>query len=737
MGERINLKWTLGWTAGRHQVPQKWIESTVPGAVQLDWAKAEGWGPYWWGDNFKQYAWMENTFWHYRTRIPAIRRNKDERLYLVSKGIDYSFVIKLNNDVIHEQEGMFTPVDLDLTEIVHENDLLDVVVLPAPKSKPDPEDLFKASDYGRQQANQSCKPPMNYGWDFVCRLIPLGIYDETFLEVRPALDIVHAEVGYELADDFSYANVRCQCLLSKPGSGKLRWSLVDHRGARVIEEETSINANSQVITAQIADPELWWPHDQGDPVLYTSRLDLLDDTGAVIGKNESCVGFRRVRLVPNEGAFPQNFRTPTTQCLPPITLEINGRKIFCKGSNWVSPEIFPGLVTAERYRPLLEFAKSANLNLLRLWGGSMIGKESFYDICDELGIMLWQEFPLSCNRYEGTPGYLKILDQESRSIITRLRSRASVVIWCGGNELFSPWSGMNEQDLAIRLLNRNCFDLDPQRPFLPTSPIMGIGHGDYLFKEDMHGREVFQILRDSDCTAYVEFGVQGASAVDHLNAFIPESELFPPRHGTAWQTHHGVASWGPDGWLKQSTIEDYFGPSPDLETLVAHSQLMQCEGYKCLFEEARRHKPRASMAVNWLFNEPWPSAVNLSLVSWPEKPKPALNAVGASCRPVLASARIAKFRWSQGEDFSPELWILNDSPRSVAAGCVEAILVADGTEHLLLTWNFPAVPANENLKGPTANFKLPLITSTTMELVVRVTGHPEWESRYTVVYRSR
>lgn len=736
MGERTNLNWTVGWSAQSHQEPQKYIESAVPGAVQLDWAKAEGWGPYVYGDNLKQYAWMENVFWHYRTQIPALRRNENERLYFISKGIDYSFVITLNNAVIHEQEGMFTPVDLDLTEIAHENDVLEVLILPAPKTKPDPEDLFKASIYGRQQANQSCKPPMNYGWDFVCRLIPLGICDETFLEVRPAQHLKRAEVSYELSSDFVSADVRCECLLSNAESGRLRWSVYDRLGKMVIAEEVDVKAATPVMKARLTNPELWWPHDQGEPVLYRSRVELLKDSGAVIDAKECRVGFRRIRLVPNEGDLSLVGMHPVTQIRPPMTVEINGRKIFCKGSNWVAPEIFPGLIIEKTYRALLEHARGTNLNILRLWGGSMVGKEPFYDICDEMGILLWQEFPLACNRYEGTPAYLKVLDQESRSIIIRLRPHASVILWCGGNELFLPCSLMNEQDHAIRLLNRNCFDLDPQRPFLATSPIMGIGHGDYLFR-DGQGREVFQMLRDTDCSAYVEFGVPGASDVDQLRTFIPEAELFPPRPNTAWEIHHGLATWGYEGWLEQRTIEYYFGPSPDLETLVAHSQLIQCEGYKCLFEEARRHKPRASMAINWLFNEPWPSAVNLSLISWPVKPKSSLNAVSAACRPVLASARIAKFSWSEGEDFNPELWILNDSPQSLAEGCVEAILIADGKQHFMTKWNYLPVPANENLKGPTVNFILPLITSRTMELVVTVAGQSQWTSRYTLVYQGR
>ena len=298
--------------------------------------------------------------------------------------------------------------------------------------------------------------------------------------------------------------------------------------------------------------------------------------------------------------------------------------------------------------------------------------------------MLWQEFPLACNRYEGTPAYLHVLDQESRAIITRLRRHAAVVLWCGGNELFNVWSGMTEQDLALRLLNRNCYDLDPTRPFLPTSPLMGMGHGHYVFRS-REGKEVYQLFADAQCTAYSEFGCGGPSSAATLRSIIPAEDLFPPRAGTAWETHHAVNAWEPNSHLLLDVLEDYFGPSESLEQLVEHGQLLQAEGLKCLFEEARRQKPRAAMALNWCLNEPWPAAANMSIINWPAEPKRAYYAVGASCRPVLASARLAKFRWQAGDLFTPELWLLNDSPAPVAAGTLHAILRLGDEEITLLS----------------------------------------------------
>ncbi len=725
MFDRYNLNWTLGHSQAQDEAPEVRVPAVVPGAVQLDWARAHGWGPHTYADNSRDYGWMEDVYWSYLTRLDIPALETGERLYFVCGGVDYRFLVRLNGETVHDQEGMFTPFELDLTGKVQSGDLLEVLVFPAPKSAPAPAD--------RTQANQSCKPAVSYGWDFHPRLIPLGIWEETYLEVRPACHLRDAEVRYQLADDFSSVEIYVDISISQAGDGQLHWQLFDRHGACVVTRTAPASVTPLTLTATLADPELWWPNGQGEPVLYTSHVTLSNAQGNVLQHREEHVGFRKVRLVMHPTAWDEPTGLPGTRNTPPITLEINGRRIFVKGSNWVNPDIFPGTITTETYRPLLELVKDAHMNLLRLWGGAIVNKAAFYDLCDERGIMLWQEFPLSCNRYEGTPAYLEVLDQESRSIITRLRSHASVVIWCGGNELFNSWSGMTDQHLPLRLLNRNCYDLDPARPFLPTSPLMGMGHGPYVFRT-REGKEVYQIFVNARNTAYTEFGCPGPSSAETLRGIIPAEELFPPKRGTAWVTHHAFDALEQNSHLLLDVIEDYFGPSENLEQLVEHGQLLQAEGLKCLFEEARRQKPHAAMAMNWCLNEPWPASANLSIINWPAQPKPAYYAVAASCRPVLASARLPHFRWRAGELFTPELWLLNDSPLAVPAGCMEAVLCLGDDELALLHWDYQSLAANSNLPGPVIRFPLPPSTANRLALKLRVAGCPEMDSEYTLVF---
>jgi beta-mannosidase len=722
------LSWKVGFSRDPDRAPERFVPATAPGAVQLDWAAAEGWPPYWQDNNPEMYGWMEDVHWLYRAALPASPPGAGMRRHLVLKGVDYEFTVRTGGVVLHHQEGMFAPVDLDITERTPPGAVLEIAIRPAPK--------FPFAHRPKAQASRSCKPAVSYGWDWHPRLIPLGIWDEAFVEDRPAAHLQRFEMAHELSADLGSARLVGTVRLSRslPG-GFVVYKLFDPDGALLAREEKPADGEVVDFDHPVAKPRLWWPNGQGDAALYRAEVALVDNRG-VIDETRRTHGFRRVRLVMNEGAWEEPSVFPKSRSTPPITMEINGRRIFAKGTNWVNPEIFPGLITAETYRPLIDLAHAAHFNILRTWGGAIVNKESFFDLCDQRGLMVWQEFPLACNDYADDPHYLRVLDRESRAIIERLRAHPSVCLWCGGNELFNVWSGMTDQHKSLRLLNRNCFDLDPETPFLPTSPVMGMGHGDYRFRDE-RGREVFQIFAQSNHTAYTEFGCPGPSDVEVLRSFIPEADLFPPRPKTAWETHHAMGAWGGalESWLFPSVIEDYFGPSADLEELVRWGQLLQAEGYRCLYEEARRQKPRASMALNWCWNEPWPAAANNSLVTWPCRPKPAYQAVKAACRPVLASARLPRFSFIEGDLFSAETWILNDAPVTVPGGRLHCDLVLGSETKRLLSWRFDEVAANRNLAGPVARVVLPALAQRTFQVALSIEGRPELDSVYTLCFR--
>ncbi len=720
------LEWLVGHHIKKETKPTDWYPAKVPGAVQLDYAKAKGWEDHNYAENWKDYGWMEDVYWTYKTSfsVPDLEANK--RIYFVSKGIDYEFEIILNDKQIFAQEGMFKAVDLDLTDLLGKQNLLEIRIFPVPKYPNDLDD--------RNQAAQCVKPAVSYGWDWHPRLIPSGIWDDTYLEVRNASHFQDVFVDYQLSDDFQEASINLQVEGNNLDDKNYEWTLTDADGNSVLEEKGKIN-NLDSRSFLLKRPKLWWTHDHGQPTLYSSKLILLDANNKMLDVQEQKIGFRTIRLVMHEGAWSKPDTFPKGRSNPPITIELNGRRIFGKGSNWVNPDIFPGTLTRDRYDELLEYGLKINFNIFRVWGGGIVNKEEFYELCDEKGILVWTEFPLACNNYIGTPAYLSALKTESEAIIKRIRKHPSNAIWSGGNELFNGWSRMTEQSLALRLLNSQCYIFDPEIPFIYTSPLMGMAHGHYVFKDPSMGEEVFQWMPRASATAYTEYGMPGLSPVELLRKIIPENELFPPEPGSSWESHHAFNAWGPERWLMPGILEDYFGQPDDLEKLVENSQLLQGEGYKCIFEEARRQKPVCAMAVNWCYNEPWITAVNNSLINYPNHPKPAFYEVSNSCRPFLASARIPKFTWKEGETFSCDLFILNDMYTEIPKGKVTVTLVADEEELELLTWEFDQAMPNRNISGPTVRGVLPNWDAARFEVVLEVENHPEYSSSYTLLYQ--
>ncbi len=703
--------WQLARLAAPDAAPENWIPASAPGAVQLDWARAHDLPDLHFGQNVRAWEGLEDSFWLYRTQIPATDLADGERLILTGDGLDYHAEFRLNGDLVLTHTGINTPYSLDLTDAPG-GSTIDVLFHPAPRRPGAPPD--------RAEQAHVTKPAVSYGWDWHPRLIPLGFSDEPRFEVRPPIHIRHVDFAYTLAEDFSSAAISVSVETSRPAP--FTWTLRDPEGLVVL------SADSANPTATLASPRLWWTHDHGEQPLYTLTVTL-DAPSA--DTHVRRVGFRRVRLVMHEGGWRHPVGFPKSRSHPPITVELNGRRIFARGSNWVCPEIFPGIINSDTYRPLLVLARDAHFNLLRAWGGAAAPKEPFFEQCDELGLLVWAEFPLACNDYPDEPAYLADLDRESRAIIRRVRQHPSLALWCGGNELFNSWGGMDDQSLPLRLLNRNCYELDPATPFLASSPLDGMAHGDYRFR-DTTDRDVFQIFQHAANTAYPEFGCPGLSPVGYLRTFIPEDELWPPKPGTSWETHHAFKAWSPDPnyWINLRAIEHYFGESASLEELAARGEWLQCEGYKSIFEEARRQWPKCSMALNWCYNEPWPCAANNSLINYPALPKPAYHAVQAACRPVLASARIPKFQWKTGELFSAELWLLNDSPDVRPAGELIATLVAGDATIELLRWTFSAPATQTNLAGPTVRIRIPDTHSREFSLVLAVSGRPELDSVY-------
>lgn len=728
------LNWSIGYFEKEGGEPEKYFSATVPGAAQLDTAKAENYPRLDHSDNFKLCRWMEDVFFVYKTSFKRKALKENERLYFVSKGIDYQFDIFFNGRKILSQEGMFTPVNADLTDLQADENELKIVVYPAPKARGRKAEFADEGMY-RSQAEKCAKPPVVFGWDWNPRFITCGIWDETYLEIRNAAHIDDAHLSSELNDKLDEAKLSLEVAGKNLAGKKYAWTLSDADGKTVLEKSGKFGGNSISAKnlATLKNPRLWWTHDYGKPHLYKFKLELFDDDGKTIQKISQNIGIRKLKAVLNDGAY--HAVSVHTRPSFPMQIVLNGKKIFAKGSNWVNPELAYGTITKERYEELVKFATEANFNIFRCWGGAPVNKESFFDACDKYGVLVWQEFPLACNNYPDDEHYLDVLRREAVSIVKRVRKHPSLAILCGGNELLQSWGKMTDHSHPLRLLNSVCYEYDKKTPFMASSPLTGILHGPYTFYWDKADKTMVTYFQSQKYAAYTEYGVPSISPAETIKAVIPADELWPIKETPSWVAHFGFNAFGKDSWLKLTQIEKFFGSYESLEDLVEKSNFLQSQGYKAIFEEARRQKPYCSMAINWCYNDSWRTVANNSIVAYPNIKKPAFHAIAAACRPVLASARFPKFTWFDGDEFSAELALLNDSYDEIEPMRINAFLKINGKKIPVGQWECPAPKKYENVIGPKLKFKLPKLGCQRFDFILEVENKPQYNSKYSFIVK--
>lgn len=698
------MKFNQVWTGAYIDNGKKseYFPCQVPGNIQLDYSKFMGWGDVNYGSTCAKFKDLEDYFWTYKTELIYDKKD-DETVWFVTNGIEYEYDILLNGEKLAYHIGMFSKVEIDLTDKLTDKNVLEVLIYPHPKRE--------GADECRDQADQSCKPACQYGWDWHPRLLASGIWEETYIETRNQYTINDVKVTYTLNSDLTKVDVNFDIKCEQ----ETEIEMYSPDGKLVYKGKDTQFTLDNVM--------LWWCNGQGDQNLYTWKVTSKQDT--FCGRT----GFKKVRLVMNEDAWVEPSKFPKSRSNPPITFELNGRKIFAKGTNWVPPELFAGTITKERYQELLILVKEANMNMVRAWGGAIINKEPFFDLCDEYGLLIWQEFPLACNNYKGTKAYLKVLEQEANAIIDRVGRHVCLGMWCGGNELFNAWSKMTDQSYALRLLNKLCFEQSWDIPFIPTAPVMGMGHGHYLFFDKDTKQTVHEVYGDATCSAYTEFGSPGITYMDILKEIIPEEEFDTPTPENSWGLHHGFNAWdaaGMDSWLCFGLISMLFGKQYSLEDYIKCSEIMQREGLKFIFEEARRQKPHCSMALNWCFNEPWNTVAGQTVVAYPVRPRKAYYDIQNSLKPVIPSAKLERFKYKPGDWVRAEMFLLNDSTEE-ASDTIEMFIEIDGKKDLMAKWETGGTPANTNKRGVVAQYKLPDVKTQLAKITLKgSTGENEY-----------
>ena len=750
--QSYKLNWILGYTNSCNESPKETFPAKVPGSVQQDYAAYKGWPPYYYGDNFKDYGWMEDVYWHYCAPLD-FSLQPGQCASLLFKGIDYKYQISVNEDILYEGEGMFSHVSVDVTAYAGKKSTLKVLIYPVPK----------ADNSGtRTEARLSCKSAACYGWDWHPRLVTAGLWDEVTFNIQDTYAITNMEVSYKLNDSLDTCIIQTFLDLSRACGVKLTLSMAEQvimeklfcapldivpseDTSRALTADASLDAYTALpgytgsYSLTLTSPQLWNPSGYGRQPIYTLTASTLTPDGEICEQTSRKIGFCRSKLVMNEGSWDLPDAFPKSRSDAPATFEINGQRIFAKGSNWVNAQIFPGEMTAEHYNELLTLVKDAHMNILRIWGGGFINKESFYDLCDEKGIMVWQEFPLACNEYPDDEHYLGILEKEAVAIVKRLRTHPCLVLWCGGNELFNNWSKMTDQHHALRLLDAVCYREDKDTPFIMTSPLNGMAHGHYMNYDEETGEEFISLLTRSHNTAYTEFGCPAVSDSKQIKSFMSpkDYEEWGPDN-EVWVGHHGFHAWRAACWVRIPEVEYFYTGYTDKEDLFKKTEFLQCMSYRSCFEEMRRQWPHCAMALNWCFNEPWPTIGNNSLISWPDKVRPAYYAVKASLRPTLASLRVDHHLWHAGDTFQAEIWMLHDALEALEGGSITVSYSLGNMPYREWgTVRYPDIAPQTNFKSGMLSFVIPKDFEGEIHVKLCVEEREELSSEYTYLCKAK
>ncbi|MCU1680894.1 MAG: beta-mannosidase [Amycolatopsis sp.] len=695
--------------AGLTAADVTWIPAIVPGGVHESLIAAGRIEHPFRGEHDLDLRWIEERAWWFRAAVelPADLATGDRTL-LVLDGVDTVASIWIDESLAARSANQFVPVEIDLTSLAGGTHDLLVCFRPPLEGLPEPERARRMMDRvktffdaatdrgegsevepatGLQALNLAStlrrKAQFSWGWDFAPRVPSIGLtgpvrlrrlrgsrfVDHHFHTMSLDLAAKTAEVAFDVEVE----------TVSGPLPTTVDVTLVSPRGDRTMETVALRDGRvSGVLRVDAVCP--WWTHDLGEPDLYVARLEARAESGATIAETDLRIGVRTIEL---------DRRSDETEGGQRFTFVLNGVPLFARGANWVPPSMLIGSVTAADRESLVRLTRDARMTMLRVWGGGVYEDASFYDACDRLGVLVWQDFMFACIDYPADDDVLREeVRREAAYQVKRLRHHPSLAIWAGNNEVHAmhqmawgdlepgPWG----HEFFHGVLPDAIAEHAPGTLYWPGSPwaspeievpVNGTRDGDRHAWEVWHGAdlgaggpsefasqgEAMHFSRYAyDTGRFIsEFGLHAAPEFATLDRWAGPGRLTPdaPVLGNALLSHRNRDSPRSKG-LALLAVET--GEPTSIGQYVAFSQAVQAEGLKFGIEHYRRRQPHTSGTLLWQLNEPWPG-VTWSIIDHDQVAKPAYYFVQRAYAPVLASF--------VERDEHLELWITNSGQEPV------------------------------------------------------------------------
>lgn len=636
------------------------IMGSVPGNIVEDLQKAGLVQEPFYGENFRGLSWIENwTFWYrssFTLSLPETERINKRCYFLNFEGIDTFAEIYLNGKLVGKTHNMFRRYEFDVTSIIKNYSSNELVVRFPPINSAterwidmlqiDPETLAPHA-YGYRKRALVRKAQMSYGWDQTPRILAGGIHRDVFLTIYdgPCLGDWTWNV-HELNTEQKRAKIDFNGEVKGTGGCIIRVN--GYCDGSVFEGLAAIKNKKWSICCVVDDARLWWPNGIGKQDLYRINFQLVDEEGNILDTYNSQIGLRTFQVL-TEPHFKQmvDYRigrpekhalmdvgadvgawrrikldTPEEVEVSPFNMVVNGRKVFMKGYDWQNPEVFFGCETEEKIGKLLSYCLDSNANILRVWGGATVEIDRFYELCSEMGIMVWQDFYFASSAYPiDNKMFLEEVADEAEDMVKRLRNHTCLALWCGDNEsdMINYDRGVNPANNSINkgILPEALSVYDPQKRYYhPSSP----SGGNYP-RSDWGGDKRnwgactpdgnYYHIRQENARIISEGGYYVLPSIKSIQRFMPESRMWTLENAT-WLLHCGHLDIGLQkkgfayGLMK--CIQYFNSSCNNIKNAVEISQFAHAWGIKLLAERMRQRMFDSGGVFLWKLTASWPCA---------------------------------------------------------------------------------------------------------------------------------
>ena len=623
------IKLNRGWVFAQSGT-DKWLPATVPGTVHQDLLNHELLPNPFFGTNEKKIQWVENEDWEYKTTFTVTGEQlARDAATMTFEGLDTYADVYLNGALLLKADNMFVGYSVPVKEVLRQGENKLHIFFRSPIRETLPQWASNGFDYpadndhlDKKLSVFTRKAPYSYGWDWGIRMVTSGIWRPVTLRFYDVATIGDYHVK-QLSLTDRQAELSNELEINSISTGKeeaviiVSCSLKDGQPLTV-RQPVVLNpgVNRVKIPLEIKNPVRWMPNGWGEPVLYDFTAEVVC-RGKTVASEHHQVGLRTVRLVNEKDEHGESYY-----------FEVNGIPLFAKGANFIPNDILLPNMTDERYATLFRDIKEANMNVIRVWGGGTYEDNRFYDLADENGILIWQDFMFGCTIYPADPVFLKRVSEEVDYNIKRLRNHACLAMWCGNNEILEGlkywgWQSRytpevyeefyrNYDKLFRELLPSKVKEWDEGRSYIHTSPYFSNwGRPDSWNIGDSHnwgiwyGKKTFESSDTEIGRFQSEFGFESFPEMKTIAAFAsPEDYEIESEVMTA----HQKSSLGND--LIRTYMERDFIVPEKFEDFVYVGLVLQGQGMRYCFEAHRRNRPYCMGTLYWQLNDSWP------VVSW-------------------------------------------------------------------------------------------------------------------------